>query len=200
MNLRTVTSPTRWRAAAARVLSTVGHPALLMPAVIAFATVAGRAPIRVIAVAVMSTTAVALAVVAYSRWQVRAGRWADVDASVPRERRQLNGLLGALLIGTAAILWRLAQPHAVVAGLGLSGALVVTADVLRRWLKMSLHASFAVFAALLLWPGFESVALLLLAAAVGWSRLVLERHTRLEVAVGALAGAAAGVLFNTIWG
>jgi hypothetical protein len=195
----TPTTSTSRRTAAARLVSKVGHPALLMPAVIAFATVAGRAPVRVIIVAMMSTAAVALAVVAYSRWQVRAGRWAHVDASVPQERRQLNGFLGALLIGSAAILWRLAQPHAVVAGLALSGALVVSADVLRRWLKMSLHVSFAVFAALLC-PGSGSVALLLLAVAVGWSRLVLRRHTRLEVAVGAAAGAAAGVLFNAIGG
>jgi membrane-associated phospholipid phosphatase len=36
----------------------------------------------------------------------------------------------------------------------------------------------------------------LLTAGVGWSRLVLERHTRVEVAVGTVVGVMAGAAFQ----
>jgi membrane-associated phospholipid phosphatase len=76
---------------------------------------------------------------------------------------------------------------------------VVMASLLRRWLKLSLHAAFAVFAASLLWPSVMAVVgLLALAVAVAWSRLVLRRHTLGEVVVGLLAGGAAGVGFHLI--
>jgi membrane-associated phospholipid phosphatase len=79
----------------------------------------------------------------------------------------------------------------------LAGAVVVLASLLRRWLKLSLHAAFAVLAAALLWPAvLATLGVLALAAGVGWSRLVLQRHTRQEVVAGLLAGAAAGVAFR----
>jgi len=58
-----------------------------------------------------------------------------------------------------------------------------------------------VFAALLLWPSLPAVVLaLFLAAGVSWSRLVLRRHTLLEVLIGLLAGGVAGLGFNLIAG
>lgn len=82
-------------------------------------------------------------------------------------------------------------------GLALSGAVVVFASLLRHWLKLSLHAAFAVFAAALLWPSLVPVLLALaLVAGVAWSRLVLRRHSCQEVLVGLLTGAAAGVGFH----
>jgi hypothetical protein len=101
-----------------------------------------------------------------------------------------------LLFGAAGLLWWSGQPRLLPLGLGLGGAMVVAALLLRRWLKLSLHTAFAVFAAALWWPHAGGAALvLLLAAAVSWSRLALRRHTVAEVAAGLLAGAAAGASF-----
>jgi hypothetical protein len=143
-----------------------------------------------------AAVAIALCVIAYSLVQVRAGRWSHVDASVPRERSQLNLVLCMLLFGAAGLLWWSGQPRLLSLGLGLGGAMVVAAQLLRRWLKLSLHAAFAVFAAALWWPNAAGAAVvLLLAAAVSWSRLALRRHTGIEVTAGLLAGAAAGCAF-----
>ena len=182
---------------AARVLSIVGHPALLMPAAVAWSASARGAPAQALHLAVSASIAVALAVGAYSLWQVRAGRWSHVDAPAPGERRQLNVFLVLLLLGVSAALWGFGQPLLVSLGLGLGGALVLATHLLRRWLKVSLHASFAVYAAALLWPAALAMGVvLLLAAAVSWSRLALRRHTLAEVLAGLAAGAAAGCLFN----
>ena len=181
---------------AARALSIVGHPALLMPAAVAVAASGTSAPPRLLPVALGSAVAVAVIVGLYSLWQVRTGRWAHIDASQPRERRQLNLFLAALLGGIAVLLWALGQPGPVVLGPLLAAALVLLAHGLRRWLKVSLHAAFAVFAVALVWPHLLlTPALALLAAGAAWSRLVLGRHTRAEVLLGLLLGVAGGVAF-----
>ena len=189
------------RLACARALSIVGHPALLMPAAVVLSAVGRQAPAGTVAAAVAATVFVALAVIGYSLLQVRAGRWSHVDASVPRERGQLNLFLVALLFATAAVLWWQGQPPSLAVGLAAGGLLVALAYALGRWLKMSLHVSFAVFAAALLWPDLAALgAVMLLAAGVAWSRLVLRRHTPLDVAVGGLAGGAAGLGFQWVAG
>lgn len=183
----------------ARLLSIVGHPALLMPAAVAWSVSARGAPPQVLHLAVSASIAVALGVGAYSLWQVRAGRWSHVDASMPGERSQLNLFLVLLLFGVSGALWAFGQPLLLSTGLGLGGASVLATHLLRRWLKVSLHAFFAVYAAALLWPAALAMgAVLLLAAAVSWSRLALRRHTLAEVLAGLTAGAAAGWAFNTL--
>ena len=184
-------------AAAARALSVVGHPALLVPVAVAGAAWARQAPAAVLLVAVLASAAVAALVGVCSVAQVRAGRWGHVDASAPRERAQLNLFLVPLLLGAALLLVLAGQPLFIAAGLAAGAAVVVVALGLRRWLKLSLHAAFAVFAAALWWPHLVAVgASLLLAGGVAWSRLVLRRHHWHEVLLGLLVGAAAGAVLR----
>ena len=178
---------------AARALSIVGHPALLMPVAIALAAFAADAPARLLSLAVGSAVAVTVVVGVYSVWQVRAGRWAHVDASRPVERRQLTRFLAALMGAIAVLLWAAGQASTVVCAPLFAALPVLAAHALRRRLKVSLHAAYAVFAAALLWPHALGASLLgLLALGVAWSRLELQRHTRAEVLLGLLFGALSG--------
>lgn len=181
----------------ARILSIVGHPALLMPLAVVGSAVARGAPAPVLQAAALASGAVAVGVGLYSLRQVRAGHWQHMDASVPRERSQLNLFLVLVLSGMAVLLVGTGQPPVVAAGLGVGAGVVAAAHLVRRWLKLSLHAAFGVFAAALAWPGvLAMLVLLLLAAGVGWSRLALGRHTRGEVLLGLALGAFAGLLFQ----
>jgi membrane-associated phospholipid phosphatase len=182
---------------AARTLSVVGHPGLLMPAAVAWGAARANVPMPLLQAAVATAVGVALIVGAYSLWQVRTGNWSHVDASQPSERRQLNRFLVLLLFAAAAVLAWWAPAPGFAVGPALAGTLVVVVHLLRRWLKVSQHAAFAMFAATLVWPSIAGTALLLtLAAGVAWSRLVLRRHTPAEVALGLLLGAATGVAFR----
>jgi membrane-associated phospholipid phosphatase len=96
-------------------------------------------------------------------------------------------VVGVLLLAGA--------PRSIVAGAAAVLALLVAAAFCNRWLKVSLHEAFAVFtvvslSSVSLWA---SGLLLVLAVAIGWSRVVLGRHTLPEV----LAGAALGTLVST---
>lgn len=185
----------------ARALSILGHPALLMPVAVPLAAAGQGAPRALVLQAGAAALGVALAVGAYSAAQVRAGRWQHVDASQPAERRQLNLFLVGLL-GLAALgLWWATGQALLGAGLGLGAAIVAVALGLRRRLKTSLHGAFVAYAAALAWPvPGAGLALGLLGLGVGWSRLVLGRHSRAEVLTGWALGAAAGVTFAFLVG
>jgi hypothetical protein len=180
----------------ARALSIAGHPMLALPlAVLAIALAQGDA--RSAAWSALGFAAFAALVMAYSWWQVRRGRWSHVDASATHERSTLNRfLLIALSMAAVLVAWRGGQPLLAL-GLALSAAMILAAMLTARWCKLSLHLAFAVFAACLLrelgvaWM----LAALLFAAAVAWSRLALQRHTRRDLVAGALAGALAGLAF-----
>jgi membrane-associated phospholipid phosphatase len=182
---------------AARALSLVGHPAVLVPAAVVGAAIIRGAPPPVLQVAASAAGGLSFIVFLVIWVQVRRGRWTHVDASVRHERRQLNLLLSLLQFGTAALLAWSGQPSSVVAGLALCGGLTTLAYLLRGWLQLSLHAAFAMFATSLLWPqAAVFVPALLLTAGVSWSRLVLRRHTLRDVLAGLAAGGAAGFGFH----
>lgn len=186
---------------AARTLSIVGHPALLMPVAVTAGASGAGAPPQLLRIALSTAVAVAVIVGLYSLWQVRAGRWVHVDASLPRERSQLNLFLAALLCAAAALLWALGQSPAAAWGPLLAALLVLLTHALRHRLKVSLHAAFAVFAAALLWPHpYATLAIGLLALGVAWSRLVLRRHTPAEVLIGMLLGLAFGAALRVMLG
>jgi len=183
----------------ARVLSLVGHPALLMPVAVTLAARLRGAPARDTWLAAAAAVAVALLVGLYSLRQVRARRWLHMDASQPAERLHLNLLLVGALLAAAAALGLGARSLVLAAGLASSALIVLAALALRRRMKLSLHCAFASYAAALLWPVLPAVAgVALLALAVGWSRLQLRRHTPREVVVGLGVGALAGLAFNLL--
>jgi membrane-associated phospholipid phosphatase len=181
----------------ARALSIVGHPGLLMPLAVALSAAGSGASASRVQASVGAALVVALIVGAFSLWQVRRGHWTHVDASLPRERGQLNVFVALLLFGAALVLALWAGSPQGAGGAALAGAVVALAHLLRRRLKVSLHAAFALFAAALVWPAVPATPLIVaLAAGVAWSRLALRRHSLAEVLTGLLFGAAAGALFR----
>jgi len=183
----------------ARTLSLMGHPAILTPAAAIVSAMTKNASTQALQLLVLVPVCLGVSVITYSWIQVRTGRWQHVDASVPQERRQLHSVLLLLFLGVVAGLWVSGQPLRMILGPASCGLMILFVWLFRRRLKISLHASFAIFAAALLWPDMESTsAVLLLALAVSWSRLVLRRHTRQEVVFGLLSGGIIGLAFNLV--
>jgi membrane-associated phospholipid phosphatase len=182
--------------ALARAVSVSGHPMVTLP-LAAVALTAGRGQYRIALWMALGFTAFAAVVMAYSKWQVRRGRWSHVDASGKGERRSLNRfLLAALLVATACAAW-FGISAGLTLGLALSAAMVATAILTSRWCKLSLHMAFVVFAAFLLLfdgPWWAGLAGLCFAGAVAWSRLALQRHVPRDLIAGTAIGALAGVV------
>ena len=179
--------------AAARALSILGHPVVVVP--VAVVTLVFHEHSSSVALIAWVMCGIGAVLLAFSFWQVRRGRWQHIDASAPTERRSLNVFLAVVLfLGAAVAFYRL---PGLSIGLFLSGLLIVAAMLASPWFKLSLHASFAAFAVLLLWPlKLWYVALAsVVAVAICWSRLALGRHTLVEVLGGSLLGAVFGACF-----
>ncbi|MEN1940749.1 phosphoesterase [Luteimonas sp. MJ174] len=184
------------RTIVARAVSIAGHPAIVVPATITLAAARRDATPAAVGVILFAALAVAVGALVYSFAQVRSGKWAHIDASVPSERSQLNPLLAIALMIAAMALLAAGQDAQVSTGFAMAAAMVGACHLLRAWFKASLHVGFIVFSAFLAWPlAWVAGALLALAAIVSWSRLALHRHTVRDVVAGAALGAAAGTGF-----
>ena len=180
----------------ARSLSVLGHPLVVVPAVVAVLVSHEGASSSAWIVSVVCI--VALAVLAFSLWQVHRGRWRHVDASGKGERRSLNLFLGIVLLLASAFAFVRSPEVGLTVGLLMSGVLILIAISVSPWIKLSLHASFAAFGVALLCPLHHAyvVAAGVGAAAVCWSRVILGRHNLAEVLVGSLLG---GLLGACVW-
>lgn len=187
------------RTVIAHALSIAGHPALVMPLAAGLSAALGGASPSLTRPVLLAAGGVAAAVMVYSVVQDRRGKWADGDASAPEERSQLNLFLAPLLAGAAVWAGWSGQPEALAAGLGLAAAVVAMGLAASRWLKLSRHSAFAVFAASLFWPELRLLFLGLgLAVLIAWSRPHLSRHTVGDIVAGGLASAAAGGGFQIL--
>ena len=194
------------RLAAARTLSIVGHPGLLVPGAVASGIARADAPVPGLWLAGVAAALLVGCVLLYSLVQVRAGRWSHVDASAPRERAQLTAFLVPLLAGTALALWAAGLPATAGAAPAFGAAMVGGGHAGPRRLGRGPPAGGAGYAAALAGPWWvTALAGAVLAGGVAWSRVVLRRHTRAEAWLGLLLGAAAGAGFHavalaTAWG
>ncbi|MEO7000686.1 MAG: hypothetical protein ABI068_02695 [Ktedonobacterales bacterium] len=132
-------------------------------------------------------------------WQVTHDKWTDLDVSVRRQRYVLYPIgLFCTIAMVVAFLWLHAPLLTVGAALSLALANAVD-GVINFAYKVSAHATGAAACAALLWfvPGW-GVPATIAALLVGWSRVVLGRHTRGQVLLGwtvGAASAAAALLF-----
>lgn len=175
----------------ARFVSILGHPLLVLPlalllpmaAVDAAGTARAAAGIAICAALVLG----------WSWWRVRRGHWRHVDASHVHERRSLNVFLLPLFVLGAVL--ALPQPWLSLR-LALAAAIIAVALLATRWCKLSLHAAFAMYAALLLWAWqpVAGIAMLVFALVIIASRLALARHDNRDVVAGSAVGAIAGMV------
>ena len=180
----------------ARLLSIVGHPAVVMP-VAALIASSAHANTQLILQAFGLFALCALLVMSYSVFKTKRGDWEHVDASNKNERAELNRIVTLALLLISVVLYFAGANKGVVVALGLSACIVAAGHVLRNIAKPSLHVAFGVFAALITWPNMiAAIVMLALASAVAWSRLKLERHTQLDVYIGALLGIVAGIIYQ----
>lgn len=177
----------------ARGISIVGHPLVTLPLAVCIAV----GPHGLLQPATVALAALIVLTVVFIGWHVRRGAWHHVDANRLHERRRWNVFLASLLLGTSG--WFAIDPATRVLALGFAAGLlpVLVAIVLSRWLKLSQHVAYCVYAALLL--AAEGPVAMLIALLLGlplaWSRVVLGRHTPLETAIGAASGMLAGGVF-----
>jgi membrane-associated phospholipid phosphatase len=172
----------------ARWISILGSPLIVVPLTVAMVSKA--------LVLTVVLSGVALVMVAGILRKVRRGDWPNFDVSEPKDRP--SALARAILVLAAAglLLYFLGQPAQTLWGFAFAIVIMAVAAALNRFhLKVSMHAAFTSYAAVIpvvVMPALAAV-LAFVAMLVAWSRIVLERHTVTEVLVGIGIGATSGV-------
>lgn len=174
-------------------ISTIAHPFAMTALLVAVAATrqSSQSTVRPV---LLVTLAVIVPVAALMVRQVRRGRWANHDASNASERPVLFLVSMAGLAAAIAWLLRYDPGSFLLRGLLVVAGFIVVAAILTRWVKLSLHVAFAALTAtaLTLIGSSIGLALIPLVPVLAWARLVLTRHSLLEVVVGCALGVATG--------
>ncbi|MFI6005142.1 hypothetical protein ACIA98_32835 [Streptomyces sp. NPDC051366] len=129
---------------------------------------------------------------AFIKYGIRRGRWADRHVGQRRQRIiVMTFIIGSVATGIA-LLWAFGAPRTMIA---LIAAMLVTLAALLAvtpaW-KISVHAAVSSGSVAMLAMTYGPWALLAypLVAVVGWSRVELKDHTLAQVLAGAAVGGA----------
>jgi membrane-associated phospholipid phosphatase len=186
----------------ARVVSVAGHPFVLLALTVFIAAAHRTHPLRALTFGGAAVLFTVSPLVFIIRRKVSAGKWSDHDISDASQRRGFYPIAITIATFSTFIFYLLDFPPGLLVGMLMSLVILLAAMLINRFSKISLHVIFAAyFAVTLLAVSFLTGAcFLLLAAAIGWSRVKLERHSFGQVLSGALVGAIAGIVFLKIIG
>ena len=178
------------------LLSTLGHPFVLLPLTVLLVSMRTASPAWALALAVALASVAIAPLALLIRHKVRTGRWSDHDVSDRSHRREFHAIAIFVTAGSGVGFWLLGAPGVVVRGIFVVLLLLIVARTVSRWSKISLHTSIGAFCTVTLVAVNMWVAggALILATAVGWARIWLERHTLWQVLGGAALGVAGGLV------
>ena len=184
----------------AALLSALGHPFVLLPLVFAWLAVREVSFEKAwpALVAVLGCIAVMVAYIFFRKRKGLVSNW-DVSAQHQRSRNVYQPLL-ILVAAVAAALYFFQQPF--VADTLFFGLLMGVCYAINSRVKISQHTVIAFFVACLALPAnvWVGIGLLVFAPFIAWSRVVLGRHQKNEVLVGAVVGVAFGLLHWALFG
>jgi hypothetical protein len=180
----------------ARCVSWIGHPLIfisLSVAIIIILRLANRAGLALLLI-LLVTLILPMGLLLF--WGTRTGRWSDTDVSIRSERVRFYPLAIPISAMAVIALWLLRAPTMALRGAAVTLFLLLVAALVNFRIKLSLHALFAFYSAIILFVVHPVVGAIAFALAllVFWSRLYLGRHDLLEMVVGASLGLLGGLI------
>jgi len=185
----------------ARFVSNILSPAIIsLPLVFLIALYHASSSIAVLSYTCITLFFLSIGPLLYIVIGVRLGKFTDIDVSVRSQRTGpfifglASSLVGLLILALAHGPKNLQTLLLITL---LSGSVMM---IITFWWKISLHSSSVASAVTILAILYGTVVLpaYLLVIAVGWSRVVLRRHTIAQVVAGALLSTVLTVLIVTI--
>jgi membrane-associated phospholipid phosphatase len=174
----------------ARIISVVFHPlAVIMAFAMVYITTIYDNEMALLVMSLFGYIAV-LPIVIYNSVQLLRGKISNFDLSNQHERNKSYPLLLLILILLVVSAIYTNVPTALVLNLGIFGLMLVVFYFFRNFLKISLHASTSFFLTALIIFDFGTIGLYaaIISMLVAFSRIVLKRHTKMEVVIGGVSG------------
>jgi len=183
----------------ARWVSWIGHPLVfisLSVGIIIALRLANRAGLA-LSLTLLATVILPMALLLFRG--VQSGRWSDPDVSIHAERVRFYPRAISISAVAVFVLLLSRAPAFALRGATMTLFLLIIAALINFRIKLSLHALFGFYSAVILFVVNPVVGAVASAVAllVFWSRLYLKRHDLLETLVGAFLGLLGGLV--TAW-
>ena len=178
----------------AHYISTFGNPLLTIPLYSVVAVFLKEDSGTAWTVTLLLLGGVVAPILIKSYRGVQKGEYTNYDIS-DRKQRQSWYMLPTLLLSVVTIaLYLSGQSRIIWMATLFALVLFVASQLINLFVKTSLHVGFNAYLGFLALPlsKWLGVSLLLFTIPLAWSRIVLKRHTLLEVTVGAILGLAVG--------
>ena len=183
----------------ARWVSWIGHPLVfisLSVGIIIALRLANRAGLT-LSLTLLATVILPMALLLFRG--VQSGRWSDPDVSIHAQRVRFYPRAISISAVAVFVLLLSRAPAFALRGATMTLFLLIIAALINFRIKLSLHALFGFYSAVILFVVNPVVGAVASAVAllVFWSRLYLKRHDLLETLVGAFLGLLGGLV--TAW-
>jgi membrane-associated phospholipid phosphatase len=138
----------------------------------------------------------------WNRSRVRSGHYSDFDVSRREDRTTMYPIVLGLVLVSTGMLFLTHQPKMISVGMLCVTGMIVAAFLTNRWIKISLHAIFSFFFAVVaIKISLHWVApMLIFAGLVSSSRFILKRHTPGELVLGSAVGILTGCVLLFVLG
>jgi membrane-associated phospholipid phosphatase len=178
----------------AKALSFIGHPLLTVPLVSVYIAFQYWPLKNAVAISILLVIGVTLPISWYNYQKVRLGQYTNFDVSNQKQRTQFYPILIGLVVLVVGLSFITHQPRPFCYGAVCVLLLLICSYGVNHFIKASLHASLCFFLSWVLFSSYHAAGLGMgvFSILVGLSRLVLKRHTVLEIFVGSLIGLVAG--------
>jgi hypothetical protein len=180
----------------------LGNPLLISAIFLSAFCIRLLDPTRAIEVITALVGLLFVPIAVWIRSRVRSGHFSDFDVSRREDRTTMYPAVLGLNVICTGILFLTHQPKVLSVGMLCTTMMIVVAFVTNRWIKISLHTAFVFFFTLaaiklsLLWVA----PMLIFAALVTSSRLILKRHRANELVMGAALGILTGWVMLSVLG
>lgn len=180
----------------ARYISIIGHPLLSIPVFVTAVLFSNGDFKNSLLIFILIVGCIFVPLILRLYLKSRNGTYTNFDVSDRKQRKSIFVFIIPILIIVTLVLFKTQGYSNVFISMLFATVLVVAAQLINLFLKSSLHVSLNLYLSFLVLMVNVPVGMMLLlfTIALGWSRVVLKRHTLAEVLVGGILGLSVGLL------
>jgi len=182
--------------AIAKWISMCGHPLLTIPLFVIITMLATEDIRKASLVIFLIVGCIFIPLVAWLYIKSKNGTTTNFDVSDRKQRKSLFVFILPVLMLVTIILYRTGQSKTVCLSVFFGLVITFVSQLVNLRIKSSLHVSMTIYLAFLIMPlnYLMGIVVLLISGLIGWSRIVLGRHTLKEVLWGGGIGLTIGLI------
>lgn len=179
----------------AKIISVLGHPLLTIPVYTIIITFSVYDYSKAFFVSFIIVGCIFLPITFWNYFQTKRGRYTNFDVSVQKDRDSMYLFAIPVLTLALIIFYFTHQSNALILNILFALILLVASYLVNFFIKCSGHVSLTIFLSFMLMPVnfVASIFILFCSILIGWSRVVLKRHTIKEAIIGMFLGLIVGI-------